>query len=381
MKRATAAVVLTSIGCVLMVLFFIKLLHEVPNKNALKPVADSILFASAPVLSPEQALHTFQLPEGFKIELVASEPLIQDPIAMTFDEQGRIWVVEMQSYMPDMYGRGEDGKESRIVILADQDGDGLMDSVKVFMDGLGMPRAIALVDGGVVYADPPNLWFVENINDQPGKKVLIDSTYAIEGNVEHQANGLMRGHDNWYYNAKSKVRYKYKNKAWIKEETEFRGQWGIAKDDYGRLFYNTNSNQLRGDLVPPNMLNRNPDFNPSLGINVEFVADQRVYPIRPTPGVNRGYQTEVLDEARRLKAFTAACSPLIYRGNSFPEEFRGNAFVCEPAGNLIKRNVLKEKGLYVEGRQAYKDKEFLASTDERFRPVGLYDAPDGSIYI
>lgn len=380
MRRAIA-VVFTIICSIVLVCYFTISYNTTSSKDALQAVPDSVLFVAAPVLSPEQALATFQLADGFKIELVASEPLIKDPVAMTFDDQGRIWVVEMQSYMLDVHGSGEDGKESRIVILEDEDKDGVMDTAKVFMEGLGMPRAIALVEEGVLYADPPNLWFVENIDDKPGKKVLVDSTYAVGGNAEHQPNGLMRGIDNWYYNAKSKTRYKYKNKEWIKEETEFRGQWGIAKDDYGRLFYNTNSNQLRGDLVPPNKLNRNPDFNPTLGINVEFAADQRVYPIRPNPGVNRGYQDWVLDQSARLKAFTAACSPLIYRGNNYPEAYRGNAFICEPAGNLIKRNILVENGLYLEGVQAYDNKEFLASTDERFRPVSLYDAPDGNMYV
>src|SRR5690606_40074358 len=107
-----------------------------------------------------------------------------------------------------------------------------------------------------------------------------------------------------------------------------------------------------------------------------FSSNQRVYPIRPTPGVNRGYQDWVLNQSGRLNYFTAACGPLIYRDTNFPDEYRGNAFVCEPAGNLIKRNIVNENGLYVEAVQAYDDMEFLASKDERFRPVSLYNGPD-----
>src|SRR5690606_1277097 len=178
---------------------------------------------------------TFQLEEGFSLELVASEPLIEDPVAMTFDSRGRIWVVEMQSYMLDLDGNGEEKKISRIVILEDEDSDGKMDRSKVFLDSLAMPRAIALTEDGVLYAEPPNLWFVENIEDSPGKKTLIDSTYAVDGNAEHQPNGLTRGMDGWYYNAKSKFRYKRVDGTWIKEETEFRGQWGMSMDNFGRL--------------------------------------------------------------------------------------------------------------------------------------------------
>lgn len=344
-------------------------------------IPDSILFNAAPVLKPGEALHTFQLEEGFRIELVASEPLIHDPVAIDFDEKGRIWVIEMQSYMPDVAGHGEEEPTGRIVILEDQDNDGRMDHTKVFMDNLVLPRTIRIAHGGVLYAEPPNLWFVENIGDQPGKKFLIDTAYAIGGNVEHQPNGMMRGMDNWYYNAKSKARYKYQDGEWVRQETEFRGQWGITKDNYGRLYYNTNSNQLRGDLVPPNMMNRNPNSDVKEAVNREMVKDQRVYPIRPTPGINRGYKAEMLDAEQKLTRFTAACGPEIYRGDQFPPEYQGNAFVCEPSGNLIKRNILLDSGAYVAAQQAYTGREFLASTDERFRPVSLYNAPDGSLYV
>jgi len=383
MRRTTGiAIILIGISTIVLFYFFISSGNSSAlNKDAFKPVPDSILFTTAPVLTPGQALHTFKLAEGFRIELVASEPLIHDPVAMTFDARGRIWVVEMHSYMQDMEGSNEDQNISRIVILEDGDGDGLMDYSKVFLDSLTMPRAITIVNGGILYAEPPNLWFVENINDTPGKKTLIDSAYAVGGNAEHQPNGLRRGMDNLYYNAKSKFRYKYENNQWTKEETEFRGQWGITMDSYGRLFYNTNSNQLRGDLVPPNMLNRNPDFSPATGINVEIAENQDIYPIRPTPGINRGYKEEMLDEEQKLKQFTAACGPLIYRGDNFPEAYAGNAFVCEPAANLIKRNILTENGAYIKAEQAYTDHEFLASTDERFRPVSLYNAPDGNMYV
>lgn len=351
------------------------------NRQSEKHIPDSILFTSSPVLTPEEALHTFEIEEGFRIELVASEPLIHDPVAMDFDEKGRIWVAEMQSYMPGIEGKGEDWQIGRIVILEDQDGDGKMDHSKVFLDGLVLPRTISIARGGLFYSEPPHLWFVENLNDKPGKKILVDSAYAVGGNVEHQPNGMMRGIDNWFYNAKSSARYKYQDGQWIQEDTEFRGQWGITKDNYGRLFYNTNSNQLRGDLVPPSMMIRNPNFRSNESVNREIADDQRVYPIRPTPGVNRGYKEEVLDEAQKLIHFTAAGGPVIYRGDQFPDEYQGNAFVCEPSANLIKRNIIIEKGPYVTAEQAYTGQEFLASRDERFRPVSLYNGPDGGLYV
>src|SRR5690606_15324517 len=121
-----------------------------------------------------------------------------------------------------------------------------------------------------------------------------DSTYASSGNPAHSDDGLLRDVDNWYYNAKSRLRCKYQEGEWIRDTTEFRGQWGISQDDQGRLFYNYNWSQLHADLVPPNYLSRNPNHSASTGIDYGVAQDRRVYPIRATPAVNRGYIPGVL---------------------------------------------------------------------------------------
>ena len=142
-------------------------------------------------------------------------------------------------------------------------------------------------------------------------------------------------------------------------------------------------------LAPENVAPRRGDRSrrsfsgraPNRGLlNVQVARDQRVRPIRKTPGVNRGYQKGTLGPDGRLARFTAACSPLVYRGDALPSAFRGDAFVCEPAGNLVKRNVLVETA---SGPRALESDapEFLASTDERFRPVHLMDGPDGALYV
>src|SRR5680860_1708026 len=107
-----------------------------------------------------------------------------------------------------------------------------------FLDSLVMPRALALAYGGLLYAEPPNLWFVDIENDRPGKRTLIDSLYAPKGNPEYQPNGLVANIDNWIYNAKLPYRYQLKNAKWLKEPTSVRGQWGITQDNFGRLYYN-----------------------------------------------------------------------------------------------------------------------------------------------
>ncbi|MGV3764168.1 DUF7133 domain-containing protein [Parapedobacter sp.] len=330
-------------------------------------------------LSPAASLKAMEVEAGFKVELVAAEPLVAAPVAMTFDEKGRIWVVEMDGYMPDTLGHGENAPVGRIVILADEDGDGMMDNRDVFLDSLVMPRAICLVDSGLLVAVPPRLWFYEISGDRAVGRTLVDSAYAEGGNVEHQPNGLLRGLDNWIYSAKYDWRYRqFPDGDWRKEKTHFRGQWGISQDDWGRLYYNDNSSNLSGDYFPPGLGSGNPNQRKVSGYRETIVSDTRVYPLHPTTGVNRGYMDGILDSTGRLVNFTAACGPLVYRGGLFPGI---NAFVAEPAANLIKRNILVEKGYRISGEQAYQGREFLASNDERFRPVNLYDGPDGALYV
>lgn len=345
------------------------------NKRGLPDTTNS------PVIAADAAIKLMKVEDGFEVKLVAAEPLVAAPVALTFDAKGRLWVVEMVGYMPDVYGKGEDKPNGKIVILEDKNGDGIMDSRKVFLDSLVLPRAICLVDGGILVAESPNLWYYEIKDDQPGSRILVDPKYADDGNVEHQPNGLLRAMDNWIYSAKSTKRYRKKGQQWLIENTHFRGQWGISQDNYGRLYYNDNSTNLVGDYFSPGFGAANPNLQHVAGYEERIVKDNRVYPARPTPGVNRGYMPDVLDDSLRLKNFTAACGPVIYRGGLFGQAFDFNAFVAEPTANLIKRNILAEKGFRVSGDQAYKGREFLASIDERFRPVSLYNGLDGALYV
>ena len=126
---------------------------------------------------------------------------------------------------------------------------------------------------------------------------------------------------------------------------------------------------------------RNPHHTATSGIDEGVATDRRIFPIRATPAVNRGYVEGSLDEQGRLREFTSASSPFIYRGTALPDDFYGNAFVAESAGNLVKRNIVTRQGLGFVSRFAYDDHEFLASTDERFRPVNFTSGPDGALYI
>ena len=360
------------------VFFFITSCESISPK---REITREQLLSEAPVLTPEQFLEFTSIEEGFELQLVASEPQLSTPIAMVFDHNNRIWAVEMEGYMPNAEGDGEEIPNGKVVILADENNDGIYENRKMFLDSLIMPRALALVDDGILIVEPPYLWFYEIKDDKPYNKLLIDSQYTEGGNVEAQANGLFRAMDNWIYSGGSSKRYRKQDNVWLTEQTHLRGQWGITQDDFGRLYYNNNSQNLLGDFFLPSFGRNNPNVAKVTGYNERIVSDNRTYPSRPTPGVNRGYLGTVLDDSLRLKSFTAACGPVIYRSNLFEKEYYQNAFVAEPAANLIKRNILNFKNNHVEGMQAYEGKEFISSDDERFRPVNLYNGPEGALYI
>lgn len=342
-----------------------------------------LYFDPSPAQSPEEELATFQVEPGFEVQLVASEPMVQEPVAMSFDADGRLWVVEMRGFMPDIDGKGEKERTGRISILEDTNADGKMDKSTIYLDSIVMPRSLGLVKGGALVAHSKALWLTKDLDGdlKADTQELLDSTYAKNGLPEHSDNGLLLNTDNWYYNVKSRLRYRLIDGVWKRDSTEFRGQWGLCHDDQGRLFYNYNWSQLHADLVPPNTLNRNPHHRPSTGIDHGLTIDRKVFPIRSTPAVNRGYIPGTLNKKGRLLEFTAACSPLLIRSRLYPEEYYGNALVCEPAGNLIKRNVVRENGALLNAYDPNPGREFFASSDERCRPANLAMGPDGAIYV
>lgn len=344
----------------------------------------------SPPLSAEDELKTFQLAPGIRVELVASEPMVAHPVAVQFDPDGRMWVVEMRGYMPNLEGIGEDKPVGRVSVLTDTDGDGRMDKSTVFLDGLVMPRAIILVRDGALIGAPPYLWFCRD-TDGDGKadekvEIAKDFGFPIDpsnvaiGEPENKPNNPLWGYDNWIYVGHYTGKFRWRNGSWERGVITSCGQWGLSQDDWGHFFNNSNSSQLNAQIILPHYLNRNPNYPRPRGRNTTVAREQWVWPARVSPGINRGYVPEMLRDYK-LKEFTSACAPWIYRGDLFPKEFLGNAFVCEPAGNLIKRNFVTSEAGTPKAREAYQKKEFIASTDERFRPVNLTTGPDGALYV
>lgn len=343
----------------------------------------------SPVLTPAEALRSFHLPPDLRMELVAAEPLITRPVHMQFDAAGRLWVVEMPGYMRDLDGSGEAEPSGRLVVLEDTDGDGRMDKATTFLDGLVMPRTVSFVAGGVLVVEPPTIWYVQDTDGDliADRKTALAENYGDVSNPEHSANGLLRAIDNYLYSAKSAIRYRFQGGSLHPEPTLFRGQWGIAQDDTGRLYYNYNHSPVHTEVVPGEYLQipGKLDFSQARNIlgrvpaNVSLVSDPTVYPARVTPLVTLG-ATDLRPDGT-LKKFTAACGPLIYRGDALPPGYRGNVFVCDPVGNLVSRYILDPDDPVKPARRAYAESEFLTSSDERFRPVLLENGPDGALYV
>jgi mono/diheme cytochrome c family protein/glucose/arabinose dehydrogenase len=363
-----------------------------PGEKQQPPSKDWIVPA-APVIAPKDAAATITLPPGFRVELVAAEPLVSDPVAIAFDPDGRLWVVEMPGYNREIvdalpfYLPEREKKpvvpDGKVVRLDDTNGDGRLDRRVVFLGGLRLPRAVGFAAGGVLVGDPPQLWLCRD-TDGDGRadnQELIADDFGDPVDAESSANGLLWGRDNWIHNTMYAAMLRYRNGTWERRPVPLRGQWGITQDDDGRFFYTRNSDQLRGDLFSPHYAVRNPAFSEFSGVNIEVAKDQRVWPIRPTPGVNRGYRKDFLRSDGTLAEFTAAAASVVYRGHNFPPQYYGNAFIPEPAAHLVKRSLLLEQNGVIQAVNAYDRTEFLRSTDERFRPVFLSNGPDGAMYV
>lgn len=341
-----------------------------------------------PVLSPEQALESFSLPPGFHMEVVAAEPLVQDPIAMDIDPDGRLWVVEMRGYMTDIIeSAGDYQKRGQIVVLEDENGDGRMDRKTVFLDSLVLPRSVLVTGDGVLVGEPPRLWLARDTDGdlKADQKTALREDYGDRmSNPESLPSDLVWGMDNWVHTTHYPGRFRRtKDGTWQHDSTLALGQWGLSMDNHGRFLRMWNADPLRLALLDPNYYTRNPDLVEADGADVSIASEAtEVWPIHTTEGVNRGYREAVLRENQTLTTFTAASGGAVYRGDRYPQAFQGDVFVPEPAGNLIRRFKLIEQGNgSVKAVNAYDQAEFMASTDERFRPVNMTSAPDGTLYV
>ena len=276
----------------------------------------------APILAPADELKTFRLSPGYRIELVAAEPMVHNPIFFEFDPDGRIWVVEYQGYMRDLEGRSEGDPICRVVVLEDTDGDGRADKSTVFLDKLVMPRSFAFVKCGLLLQEPPHLWFCEDTDcDLRCDKRTEVGTMGFAGNPQHTANGLRRGLDNWLHCADWPKKFQWRDGKLVERETIHRGQFGVTFDETGRFMTCYENSALHADLIPSEYLLRNRNLakvyaragadRAQFGVNVNIARDaQEVFPIRVTPAVTLG-ALELRDDGR-LRTYTIVSGSCFY---------------------------------------------------------------------
>ncbi len=355
--------------------------------------------------SAEKALSTFKLPPGFKIELIAADPLISDPVDMTIDEEGRMYVVEMHGYPLDLNHAG------KIIMLRDTNGDGKMDTRTVFADSLILPTGVMRWKKGIIVTDPPNVYYMEDTNGDGRadiKKVLLTG-FALT-NPQYLVNRPIYGLDNWIYlahegieetdtyqkefgdpgkdifypddpqgprlavNAEGRT-VRFRPDIHALEETSSSTQFGQTFDDWGHHFLVSNADHIYQEVIANRYLKRNPDQ--IVGDATESISDHgdacEVYPITKNP------EHQLLTD---VGVITSACGITDYQGGAFPDKFNQKiTFVCEPVSNLIHADRLKDNGASFIASRVLEHQEFLASTDAWFRPVNMYIGPDGALYV
>lgn len=333
-------------------------------------------------MTPEESMKNIYLPKGYHLQLVASEPMVSEPVAIAWDGNGRMFVAELNTYMQDIDGTNENKQLSRIKLLEDTNGDGKMDKVTIYKDSLLLPRMILPVGNKLLVNETysNNIYSYEDTNGdgKADKKVQVyNDDKADTRNLEHQKSGLVWNVDNRIYVTVDAVRYLYTGDKLIPERMNEGpgGQWGLAHDDYGRLYFSS-----AGGENPALNFQQNPYygyFNQNDQFNDAF---QAVWPIVSTPDVQGGPSRYRKDDST-LNHFTACNGQSIYRGDKLPADLKGDLIICEPVGRLIRRAKVLNNDGKITLVNAYDRQEFISSADLNFRPVNSTTGPDGCLYI
>jgi mono/diheme cytochrome c family protein len=262
-----------------------------------------------------------------------------------------------------------------------------MDKRTVFADKLVLPRALKVLDQGVLVGEPPNLWLMKDTDGdlKADTRDLVSDTYGRPAaSIEHNANSLFWAMDNIIYTSEGDFHLRLKNGKIEMIPTLPRGQWGATQDDAGRVFRNVNDAPLFADFVAAKYYSRNPNLVRTRGLYEPLLAreDSVVWPVRATRGVNRGYRDQFFRPDDSSLTIQGVGTPIIYRGDQLPKELYGDAFITDSPTNLVHRYKIVDDG---SGRltavDGYRKGEIFASSDERCRPVNLLGGPDGTIYV
>ena len=332
-------------------------------------------------LSTREELKRFSLKPGYHLNPVLTDPDIMEPAAIKFDGNGRMYVLELRSYMQDVDADGETSPISRITRWEDRDNDGNYDHHTVFIDSLVFPRFVLPFGPNTVLSMESNEDNVYKYTDTDGdgradKKEFFASGMGRAGNVEHQTSFLTWAMDNWLYSTYNSVRIRWTPKGVIKESTGSpHGQWGVAQDDYGKTWYQGGASGV-------------PDY---FQFPIEYGNFKAKGQLRdgfrvPYSLVHLGDAQPGMDQIKpdgSLAHVTAGAGNTVFRGDRLPKELEGDYFYGEVVARIIRRvNIEKKEGLtYLSNVYQPEHSEFIQSSDPLFRPVDLETAPDGTMYI
>ncbi|MEO8481571.1 MAG: c-type cytochrome [Acidobacteriota bacterium] len=368
---------------VLAVLAGSTLLAQAPQTAPAPPPGDFLKRPPVTRLDPAVQQQMFLLPPGYKIEPVLTDPLIEDPVGVTFDGNGRMYVLEMRSYMRDADGSNSREPISRISRHEDRDGDGVYETHTVFADRLVLPRmAFPLEDGAVLVLETDNrdLYKYTDTNGDgvADKKEVVAAGFGRVTNMEWQPGGMVWALDNWLYTTYNPFRLRIAPGGKIlREETDVNGgQWGTNQDNYGKTWFV----DAGTEIGPVNF--QVPIVYGAINVPDNFEPDFQT-PYSAPGGLSdmQGGMNRVRMPEGTLNHFTAAAGPEIYRGDRLPADLQGDLLFTEPVGRLVRRaKVVVTDGL-TQLKNVYPKSEFIRSTDPLFRPVNIANAPDGTFYI
>ena len=359
----------------------------------LKSIYFLILFFILGLFSCKKAQKTpdgFEIQDGFNVELVANEPLIYDPVDLEFNEKGDAMVLEMPGYpMED--------KQSRLLVLKDNNKDGVYDSTIVFKDNLGLADSFMPYKKGVLVAAPPYLLQLHDENgDYKVEKVdTLMGGFAKE-NLQHNYNGLTYGIDNWIYAANGgndgkpywwgdtttamdlrgqDLRFNLETRQ-MERLGESSGGFGLAMDEYGRFFETHNLTHISHLVFPDRYLKGRQILPENTLQNISDHEEDglaRIFPI--------GEQEDRVNHPEQSGYFSGSCGVTYYGGGAFGEKYNNTVWVADVVLNLIHVDKIKPNGASFTASRIFENKDFLASSDRAFRPVNMSVGPDGSMYI
>jgi putative membrane-bound dehydrogenase-like protein len=361
---------------------------------------------------PAESLRGMHLISGFRVELVAAEPMVRDPVDLAFDEDGRLYVAEMTTY-----SERRDAADARISLLEDVDGDGVFDKSTVFADELQWPTGLACFDGGVFVASTPDLFYFKD-TDGDGRadaREVVFTGFSV-GNPNQCPNSIRWNLDNRFELMPSgggglveAVRWRQGGEGRESKPVQVRGrdmsfaprsgqmrlesggsQFGMTFDEWGRKFESSNSAPIEMVMYEDRYLARNPYLpgpTSRTRIWVDGMSVFRKSPVEPWRVIRtemriRGvFSGPIEGGGTPAGYFTGACGVTIYNGDAWPESFQGNAFVCEGASNLVHRMRLEPNGVEMTAHRTERKHEFWTSDETWFRPIQFTNAPDGALYV